>query len=162
MIRIVLEYLDHKLKGKVWHFKKGKAKTALPTLLCIEIQCGLIDRRSQRLLAIPALLPQMLLLVPGTLHQVHKQECVHYGEFRNNRFSKWCCWFGPRHLFPPSSLTDSNIRKELLHLVQGRLLPPDEECYSVNHRLDLKESVLTKQSLCLNPSRIGGFSSSVL
>lgn len=92
----------------------------------------------------------MLLLVPGTLHQVHKQECIHYGKFRNNRFSEVMLLVWHRSSLPPSSVTDSNIRKELLHLVQGRLLPPDEECYSVNHRLDLKRNLFfPKQNLCV-------------
>lgn len=99
----------------------------------------------------------MLLLVPGTLHQVHKQECVHYGEFRNHRFSAVMLLVWHRSSLPPSSLTDSNIRKELLHLVQGRLLPPDEECYSVNHQLDFKKICFTKAEFVCKPLTDGWF-----
>ena len=33
--------------------------------------------------SIRALLPQMLLLVPGTFHQVYKPKRIHYGELRD-------------------------------------------------------------------------------
>ena len=39
--------------------------------------------------SIRALLPQMLLLVPGKLHQVYKQKRIRYGELR-----KLCQHFG--------------------------------------------------------------------
>lgn len=33
---------------------------------------------------IPAVLSEVLLLVSGEIHQVHKQKCLHYG--------MWCIW----------------------------------------------------------------------
>lgn len=100
----------------------------------------LLLRFSECLRSLHNLLPQMLLLVPGTLHQVYKQERIHYGGFRDicSARSFYCfCQSVPSLTFAsflfcfPSSPTDSNIWEEFLHFFQGRILPLDEECSSV-------------------------------
>lgn len=141
MIRVVLEYLDHKLKGDlcnlnsladfiVYWWRMLMTDWQVLTTRALDFYSAASNAASGAWNTSSGSLIGM-----RTLWWVHKQ--LFHLSFCNDSIE---------HL---SSLSDSNIWKEFLHLVQGRLLPLDEECYSVNHWLNLRNLLKKKSKTCV-------------
>lgn len=101
MIRIVLEYLDHKLKGKVWHFKKKRQKQPC-WLYCVlkfnvDWLAGAHNACSRFLLCC---LKCCFWCLEHFIRFINRNAYIMVSSGTTVSLT-WCCWFGSGHLFLP-------------------------------------------------------------
>lgn len=86
----------------------------------------------ESLRSLPTLLLEMLLLVPGEVHQVPQQERLHHGE----PIQLWFTWsthpFGLLTSHASACSSDRRLWEELLRFSQKRFSASDEEHHQVS------------------------------
>lgn len=161
MIRVVLEYLDRKLKGDLCNFEKQSCW--LYCVLMADVGDWLADSHNAGSRFLLCCLKCCFWCLEHFIRFINRNAYIMVSSMSNcftevSAVILLVCY----QTSLLSSLTDSNIWKELLHLVQGCVLPLDEECYSVNHWLNLRNLLKNKKNLCANASRSCGFPASLL